>query len=199
MRKTVLLVISVVITLTSVIFPAAAAEKHEAMKPALLVIDIQNQFLPWMVEEEREFGLQMINNAIGLFRQNGFPVIRVYHSDSKWGPDPESEAFRFPESVLIQDDDLMIIKNYPSAFKKTELEKMLAKKECNTVFLCGLSSVGCVLATYFGAQDRDLDVFMVKDALMSHKESYTDFIQEICDTVSWKAMQVMLENTKKPN
>lgn len=198
MQKRNWCVLLVLLIITILVLPANAGEKKEAMKPALIIIDIQNQFLPWMVDEERELGLQMINNAIWLFRQNGFPVIRVYHSDPNGGPDPDSEAFQFPESVQIKDDDPMIIKNYPSAFKKTKLEQMLRDKNCNTVFLCGLSSVGCVLATYFGAQDRDIDAFMVKNAIMSHKESYSDFIQEICDSVSWKTLKVMLENAEKP-
>lgn len=91
----------------------------------------------------------------------------------------------------------MIVKNYPSAFKNTELEGLLREKECNTLFLCGLSAVGCVLATYHGAMERDYDVFMIKNALMSHKAQYTDFVEDVFDTVNWKTVQFMLEHMKK--
>jgi len=70
---------------------------------------------------------------------------------------------------------------------------MLRDKGINTVFLCGLSAVGCVLATYYGAMDRGFDVFMVKDAITSHNAEYTDVIEGITDTVSFKTLQFMLE------
>ena len=97
---------------------------------------------------------------------------------------------------MIQDDDPMIVKNFPNAFKKTELDEMLSDMKSNTLFLCGLSAVGCVLATYHGAMDRDYNVFMFKDALISHNSRYTDFVEEVFETVSWKAVEVMLESAK---
>ena len=44
---------------------------------------------------------------------------------------------------------------------------MLKEKGSNTLFLCGLSAVGCVLATKTGAQNNDYKAFIVKDAIMS--------------------------------
>lgn len=164
------------------------------MKPALIVIDIQNRYLPMMAQDEKDLALRLINGAIWLFRQHDLPVIRVYHSDPQYGPNPGDEDFEFPESIIIKEDDPKVIKNYPSAFKKTELEKVLREKDINTVFLCGLSAVGCVLATYYGAMERDFDVFMVKEAIMSHNSEYTSVIKEITDAVTWKTMQFMLEH-----
>ncbi len=163
------------------------------MKPALIVIDIQERYLPIMAQDEKDLALRMINGAIWLFRQDNLPVIRVYHSDPQYGPKPGEEGFEFPSSVIIDDKDPKVIKNYPSAFTKTDLEKMLRDKGINTVFLCGLSAVGCVLATYYGAMDRGFDVFMVKDAITSHNAEYTDVIEGITDTVSFKTLQFMLE------
>jgi len=174
-------------------------EKQPAqkMKPALLVIDIQNAFLPYMSEEDKGMGMYMINAAIDLFRKNGFPVIRVYHTDPNEGPPQGSEAFAFPETVNIKDDDPMIVKNYPNAFKKTELETWLRDQGFNTVFLCGLSAVGCVMATYWSAFDLDFNVFMVKDALISHNSTYTDFVEDICESVTYTALKLLLENAEK--
>jgi len=178
--------------------PQQVEEKEQKrMKPVLLVIDIQNKYIPYMSEEDRKFGLEMINYAIMLFRQNGFPIIRVYHTDPEWGPKPDTEDFEFPKTVAIKDEDAKIIKNYASAFKNTELEKLIREQGHNTLFLCGLSAVDCVLATYHGAQDLDLNVFMVKDALLSHNSTYTDFVEEIFDTVSLTTLKVMLEYTQK--
>jgi nicotinamidase-related amidase len=178
---------------------AAFEEKEltQKMKPALLVIDIQNAYLPYMSEEDKGIGMYMINAAIELFRENGFPIIRVYHTDPKEGPPPGTEAFEFPETIKIKPDDPKIIKNYPSAFKKTDLEKFLRENEYNTLFLCGLSAVGCVMATYWGANDLDFHAFMIKDALISHNSTYTDFVEDICETVTYTALKLILENAEK--
>jgi nicotinamidase-related amidase len=167
------------------------------MKPALIVIDIQDRYLPMMAEEEKDMALKMINGAIWLFRQHDLPVIRVYHSDPQFGASPGEEGFEFPTSVIIKDDDPKVIKNYPSSFTKTDLDKILEDKNVNTVFLCGLSAVGCVLATYYGAMDRGFEVFMVKNAIMSHKVEYTDVVKEITETVSFKTLQFMLEHLRQ--
>ncbi|MDH4210906.1 MAG: cysteine hydrolase [candidate division WOR-3 bacterium] len=167
------------------------------MKPVLLVIDIQERYLPMMASEEKDLALRMINGAIWIFRQHDLPVIRVYHSDLQFGPNPGDKDFEFPSSVIIKDDDVKVIKNYPSAFTKTELEAILREKDINTVFLCGLSAVGCVLATYFGAMDRGFEAFMVKDAIMSHKADYTEVVKEITETVTFKTLQFMLEYLRK--
>lgn len=172
-------------------------EAGKQMKPALIVIDIQNRYLPMMAQDEKDLALRITNGAIWLFHQHDLPVIRVYHSDPQFGPKPGDEDFEFPESVIIKEEDTKVIKNYPSAFKKTELEKLLREKNVNTVFLCGLSAVGCVLATYYGAMERDFDVFMVKNAIMSHKVEYTSVIRDITDSVSWKTLEFMLEHLEK--
>ncbi len=187
------------ITATGRANPGTYEEKNTGLrtKPVLLVIDIQNAYLPYMSEEDKGIGMYMINAAIELFRENGFPIIRVYHTDPKAGPPPGTEAFEFPETVKIKPDDPKIIKNYPSAFKKTELENWLRKNECNTVFLCGLSAVGCVLATYWGANDLDFKAFMIKDAIISHNSTYTDFVEDICETVTYTAMELILETLEK--
>jgi nicotinamidase-related amidase len=166
-------------------------------KPALIVIDIQNRYLPMMAQDEKDLALRIINGAIWLFRQHDLPIIRVYHSDPQFGPKPGDEDFEFPASVMVKDDDPKIIKNFPSAFQKTDLAKKLREKEINTVFLCGLSAVGCVLATYYGAMERDYDVFMVKNGIMSHNSEYTGFVREITDAVTWKTLQFMLEHMQK--
>jgi hypothetical protein len=57
--------------------------------------------------------------------------------------------------------------------------------------------VGCVLATYFGGQDLDYRVFMIKDTLLSHDAGYTRFVQEICDTIDASALSLLIENAKK--
>jgi nicotinamidase-related amidase len=166
------------------------------MKPALLVIDIQNAYLPYMSEQDKKTGLEVINYVISLFRDNGFPVIRVYHTDPKQGPKPGTAAFEFPRSTAIKKDDPQVIKNYPNAFKKTELNKILQDQGCNTLFLCGLSATGCVLATYHGGLDLDYNTFLVKDSLISPDADLTKAVQEICQTIGYGTLKLLLETAR---
>lgn len=172
----------------------ASAQDAEVkpVKPALLVIDIQNKYIPMMAEEGQETAFQLINGAIWKFRNYGLPILRVYHTTAQYGPDPESEDFQFPESVIIQESDPQIIKNYPSAFVETELEAMLKEMDVNTLFLCGLSATGCVLATYYGAMERHYDVFMIEGAVMSHDAEQTEDITEIVSSIGWSGLDVVL-------
>ena len=95
-----------------IVFASSSGEKFQKkpLKRVLLVIDIQNQYLPMVPEREKEIAFWMINASIRLFREQGLPVVRVYHTDLKYGPKPDSKAFEFPESVKIKPDDLKIIK-----------------------------------------------------------------------------------------
>lgn len=199
MKKTLCLT-ALVLALT--ISPALPQEKAgqtpPRMKPALLVIDIQNAYLPMVPDREKSNALELINASIALFRLYGFPVIRIYNTDPQGGPPPGSQEFEFPESVAVKPDDPKIIKNYASAFKKTDLDRVLHSQGSNTLFLCGLSAVGCVLATYLEALDSDdYRPFLVKDALMSHNSAYTKFVEEAFDALSYRAMKAMLENAQK--
>lgn len=188
-----------IVGLLMVVLPLNAADQKEktdkhTIRPALLVIDIQNQFLPYMDEREKSLGLEMINGAIFLFRQKGFPIIAVHHTDLQWGPEVGSEGYQFPESIQISEDDPVILKHYPNAFKKTALDSLLQSMDVNTLYLTGLSSVACVLATYFGAADLDYNAFMIRDAIMSHDAELTDFVEKAFDIVTWEGLKLELES-----
>lgn len=174
-------------------------DKPEKMRPALVVIDIQNAFLPRMDKADVEPAMENINAYIDLFRKNGFPVIRIYHSDIKYeyGPKEGTEEFEFPKSVQIKPEDPKVIKHYGDGFNKTELDKILKDKKVNTIFLCGLSATGCVLATYIGAENYDYNAFFLKGAIISPKAAYTKNIEDIFEAVGYGVVKVMLNGAEK--
>ena len=177
--------------------PATAEEQEELeIRPALLVVDVQNIWLPRMAEGDRNTAPENINKAIALFRESGNPIYAVYHSDPKYGPEPGTEPFRFPDWVAVTADDPVIVKAHTSAFKSTELDSLLKQNDRNAVYLCGLSAVGCVLATYFGAVERDYITYMIDGALLSHDSSYTRVIEEICSAVRMDDLAAQLEEQK---
>jgi nicotinamidase-related amidase len=168
--------------------PTAAANG----KPALVVMDIQNAFMPYMDCEETEGAMPMINATIELFRKHGLPVIRVYHTDPAHGPQPGTDPFEFAEAVAVKDSDPKVVKTHASAFNSTELDRILREQGADTVFLTGLSAVGCVLATYFDADRLDYRVFMVRGGLISHKAELTESVEEMTGAVGYEAIAYML-------
>ena len=197
MKKLILMLL-----LVTVSFPLLSQEKKDEaqvipeMKPALVIIDIQNKFLPYM-SSDQDKALEMINWAIYVAREYKIPVIRVYHTDPNWGPKPGTEEFEFPESIKINDDDPKVIKNYGDGFKKTDLDKILTEKGINTLFLCGLSATGCVLATYHGAKNLEYDVFMLQDAIISSDQQLTKAVEKICESVSLDTFNFMMKYLKR--
>lgn len=164
------------------------------MKPALLVIDIQNAWLDGNqgLRESVERRAKVINEAIEIFRGKRLPIIVVYHEDKKDGPRPGTKAFEFSPTINIQDADTKVTKNYPNAFNKTDLENILRKKGCDTVVITGLSAVGCALATYHGAIDLDLIPYFVRDGVAAGTEEHVRFAEDICDTLGVREFDKIL-------
>ncbi|MEI7662085.1 MAG: isochorismatase family protein [Bacteroidota bacterium] len=173
-----------------------SGKPKEPIKPALLVIDIQKAFLPRM-SPGKEIAMEYINALIDLFHKHGYPVIRVYHTSEEYGVIPGTEGFEYPETVNILPADPKVFKTYPDGFNKTDLDGVIKATGSNTLFLCGLSAVGCVLATWNGAQNFDYRAFMVKNAIISHNADYTKNVEEMFDAVTYDMVQLIVENTGK--
>jgi nicotinamidase-related amidase len=165
------------------------------IKPALLVIDVQGRYLAGITARDKELAFYYINLFIGLFRKHNLPIIRIYHKNEETGPIPGSEDFNYPSQVQIRDEDIQVIKTYSDSFNKTELDEILRGKGINTLFLCGLSAVGCVMATRTGAFNHNYKPFILKDAIMSHDTAYTKNIEIMFDAVSYDVVTLIVENS----
>jgi len=197
--KKLKLLLGAFILINTIAFSQADEEKHPntKMKPALLVIDVQNEYMPMMSQNDQELAIQMMNWSIWVFRKFDLPVIRVYHTDPEWGPYEDSPGFAFHDSLKILPEDPMVIKTYGSSFTKTNLDQILKEKDINTLFICGLSAVGCVLSTYKDAASHDYKTFLVKDALLSHKEKYTDNVEEMFNAMNLETVMYMIEISRE--
>lgn len=197
MKKLTLLLSILLIFIAIPSFAQDKSEKpREPIKPALLVIDIQKAFMP-MMSSDKEVAMEYINALIDLFRKNGYPVIRVYHTSEVYGVTPGTEGFEYPETVKILPTDPKVLKTYGDGFNKTDLDKVIKTTGSNTLFLCGLSAVGCVLATWNGAQNYDYKAFMVKDAIISHNSEYTNNVEQMFDAITYDVVQLIIENAGK--
>ena len=189
MKKWACIIVSCV--LATGLVPAADS-KPAVVKPALLVMDIQNAYLDNIPEVDRKAAFQAVNWSLDLFRYFKFPVVVIYHKSAYLGAVPGNEGFKFPATIRIRESDPTIIKTHGSAFQDTDLEKMLRDKGINTLFICGMSSVGCVMATYFGAMERSFRVFTIRDALICTKPHLKHAAAEILGGLPLGAVQFML-------
>ncbi len=174
--------------------PDQPKKSKNQIRPAFLIIDTQNKYLKTISSRDKELAFFFINLLIDLFRTNGYPVIRIYHTDKDKEEDQESEDFRYPPSINIKPDDIKLVKTYSDSFNKTSLDKILKETGSNTLFISGLSAVGCVLATKIGAMNHDYKAFIVRDAIMSHNTEFTRNVETMFDAISYDAVKLILEN-----
>ena len=170
-------------------------QAEHKIKPALLIIDVQNKYLKMIPHRDKELSIYFINLLIELFRKYQYPIVRIYHLNKENESQKAAEEFEYPDSILIKPEDPRIIKSYSDGFNKTNLKKVLLVNGSNTLFLCGLSAVGCVLATLNGAHNNDYKAFIVKNAIMSHNSDYTRNVEAMFDAVSYDMIKLILENS----
>jgi nicotinamidase-related amidase len=159
------------------------------MKPALFVEDIQNAWLydPDSNQDLRrslENRLDLINETIAWFRSRGLPIIVGLTEEPEHGLIPGSKSFEVPDSLQVMKTDPSVTKLHANSFANPMLSALIRENGCDSVAIVGLSASGCVLATYFGALDREITPFLIKGGVASHKEEHVRFAEEICNTLT---------------
>jgi len=164
------------------------------MKPALLVIDVQNEFfnINQACSDSLKAAIQYINAAIGLFRKKNLPIIIIQHKSEEENLVPGKPGFDVPESVKIEPEDTRIIKTYGNSFTKTGLAEKLKEWGVDTVILTGFCAEFCVLSTYKGAQDYDFTPIILRGSLASDNAEHIRFVEEISETITFGALKALL-------
>jgi nicotinamidase-related amidase len=164
------------------------------MKPALLVIDVQNEFFKFSATTAQSLNdaIEYINAAIALFREKDLPVICVQHMDEEEKLVPGEEGFELPEELDILPSDVHIHKTYGNSFNKTPLEDQLRDLGVDTVIITGFCAENCVLSTYRGAQDHDLTPIILRGSLASDNLKNIEFVESISDIISYGALKKVL-------
>ena len=135
---------------------------------AIIVVDFQNDYLAsgsWPlsgIDAAVENAVQVINNA----RSNGISVIHVRHENAEGAPffvagTPGAEII---PAVAPKDGEQVVVKNYPNAFRDTELKAQLDAKGIKDVVIVGAMSHMCIDATARAAADYGFNVTVVGDA-----------------------------------
>jgi maleamate amidohydrolase len=149
--------------------------------PALILVDfvaayfVESSPLYAGVEDELASALRIRDAA----RAAGIPVIYTNVVYQKGGADggvfyrkvPALEAFeagnplgRWAEGLEPADGELVISKQYPSAFFGTSLAETLNKRSIDTLIITGVTTSGCVRATCVDAMSYGFIPIVVADA-----------------------------------
>jgi nicotinamidase-related amidase len=130
---------------------------------ALLVIDMQNDFLAENAPLKCEGGKEIIPNvvrAIDMARAKSIPVIHVIQEHrqdmSDFGLELEcskphciegTEGAKIIQEIKVDPKDYLVIKKRFSSFLNTELDLLLRGLGVKEVILTGVATDGCIRAT----------------------------------------------------
>ena len=77
---------------------------------------------------------------------------------------PGSPLRQFPPTLQPQPDDVVVTKQYASAFFGTSLASTLAAQKIDTLLITGFSTSGCVRASALDALQHSFAPFVVREA-----------------------------------
>ena len=95
----------------------------------------------------------------------------------------------WPESITVNDDELVISKQYASAFFGTSLAATLTSLGVDTVLLTGVTTSGCIRASCVDAMQHGFRTMVIEEACgdrheAPHKANLFDMNAKYADVVS---------------
>lgn len=159
--------------------------------PALLIIDVQNDFCPGgaVAVPDGDQVVPVLNNYIELFLSSELPIIasrdwhpaRTAHFSSEGGSWPahciqNTWGAQFHPDLEISEETAVVSKGMDpnsegyTAFEGVtgdgrSLERLLRDKGVDMLFVGGLATDYCVKATVLEALDKGFDVYLQTDAV----------------------------------
>ncbi|HOI96189.1 MAG TPA: cysteine hydrolase family protein [Syntrophobacter fumaroxidans] len=139
------------------------------MNPALILIDIQNDYFPggkMEVVGSVEAGLAA-RDVLSLFRRRRLPLVHIQHFSVRPGASfflPETKGVEIHETVEPLAGETVFPKNLPNAFRNTPLLEHLKGLEIDHVVVVGMMTHMCVDATTRAAFDHGFGCTVVHDA-----------------------------------
>ena len=149
------------------------------MRPALLLIDAQHDFLaaPSLQPCRAEL-CAALSRLLGECRRAGIPVVHVWTTVDAdrppmphWSPDrarrfhPGGEGHATPSELRPADGEVVVHKRFFSGFGDDSLEKHLRESGVDTVILSGLHLRACIRTTAVDAYQRGFAVWIADGAV----------------------------------
>lgn len=138
-------------------------------KQAILVIDLQNEYLPTGklplvgIEDASDNAEKIIAHA----RKNNIQVIHVQHIFAHGEMpvfEPGSNGIEIQKTVAPINDEVIVVKNYVNSFLHTNLKQILDDNKIEDLVIIGAMSHMCVDAAVRAASDFGYKVKVIHDA-----------------------------------
>lgn len=150
-----------------------------------------------LLDAARTHGLPIVHTRVaygpggadgGLFRRK-VPALRVFEAGGPLG--------EFIEEVRPRRGEVVVTKQYASAFFGTSLASTLTALGVDGVLICGLTTSGCVRATAVDALQHGLAPYVVRDAVGDrhpdpHEANLFDLQAKYAEVVSLDAARELL-------
>jgi len=139
------------------------------MKPALILIDIQNDYFPggkMELEGSPEASLQAAK-LLEAFRGKELPLVHIQHLSNRPGASfflPDTEGALIHASVAPRAGETVIQKNFPNSFRGTKLLEHLRGLGADHLVIAGMMTHMCVDATTRAAFDLGFSCSLAHDA-----------------------------------
>jgi nicotinamidase-related amidase len=139
------------------------------MHPALIIIDIQNDYFPggrMELEGSLEASLQAAKLLEG-FRSKGLPLVHMQHISTRPGASfflPDTAGVNFHASVAPRAGEAVLQKHYPNSFRGTKLLEHLRGLGADHLVIAGMMTHMCVDATTRAAFDLGFSCTLAHDA-----------------------------------
>lgn len=196
------------------------AKQSWGNRPALLLIDFANAYFDPSAPLYGGEGCQRaLDNAVRLAptaRAAGVPVI---YTEVKYKPggsdggafyakvpalacfDADTETQKLAPSLTIKDDDIVIVKQYPSGFFGTSLAATLKLLKVDTLLLAGVTTSGCVRATCIDSISHGFVTLVIEDAVGDraeepHKANLYDMSAKYADLLNTEDAIAYMQNSK---
>lgn len=140
------------------------------MKPALLIIDVQNEYFAphgqWVLPDG-EKALPHIQALLIAARDAGISIVHINHEEL----DPDSPIFRAGSLAVdmhpvidVRPGEKLVKKHFPGSFTQTPLEAYLHQNNIDTVIISGFMTQMCCDSTTRQADERGYTILFASDA-----------------------------------
>ncbi|HWD91331.1 MAG TPA: aldehyde dehydrogenase family protein [Verrucomicrobiae bacterium] len=152
------------------------------MKPVILLIDLQNDFLhsPSLEPAAGEI-VARAARLLDAARVHRVPLIHIWTTvnrrndqrmphwkqSARWVCEEGTPGHETPAALCQQAEEPVVHKTFFSAFSTDELDRILNLLKADTLILAGVHLHGCVRATALDAYQRGLAVWIAEDAVGS--------------------------------
>ncbi|GIP50615.1 hypothetical protein J53TS2_42060 [Paenibacillus sp. J53TS2] len=162
------------------------------MKPALLIIDMQQAFLNHpRIQSEVAGACEYINAVADMFREAGRPVVVVQDKDGGEG----TPGYEVIPEVKLAESDLRISKAWNNSFWKTDLEQLLREQGTDFVVVCGFAAEHCVTFTFNGAVERGFGAAILQKGILGEHPDSVAAVYRDRSLISYSVIRAILKHS----